>query len=160
MNNLIVIRRSICDRCPTPCDLMLKDLSDESLACPIGRWKSKDWQQTVTPPTEGCCKGTKPWGPALWQKIHLRPLLFIFELCISDQDFLESLSAKIPCEECRSHYQNFLKDNPLPYYCSAWTYFQWTVKLHNYVNQILGKPIVSLDQAKDLWEKKIARLIK
>lgn len=50
----------------------------------------------------------------------------------------------IPCPICREHYKEHLKKLPLsPHLDRRDDLFRWTVQLHNEVNQMLGKPIVT-----------------
>jgi len=46
---------------------------------------------------------------------------------------------------CRPHIKSYMQRNPLPRDSRMW--FEWSVNFHNNVNQRLGKPIISLDEA-------------
>jgi len=86
----------------------------------------------------------------LWRELHEHALTYIGT---NDGLFLLRWSKKIPNYEggckCRSFYRWWTKQNP-PDYAN---YFEWTVKLHNAVNQKLNKPILSVEDAKLIYQK-------
>lgn len=83
----------------------------------------------------------------LWDQLHLRAL---HHRGGDDTDFLRGFARKIPnygggCF-CREHWKIFVLANPPPF--DPPLYFEWTVKAHNYINEKLGKPIVSVEDAR------------
>lgn len=51
---------------------------------------------------------------------------------------------------CRKHWRGIKRDLP-PVFRSAKCFFQWSVAAHNAVNESLGKPIMSQEQAWDIY---------
>lgn len=50
----------------------------------------------------------------------------------------------IPCPMCREHYKKHLQKLPLgPHLDRRQDLFRWTVEVHNEVNKLLGKPLVT-----------------
>ena len=87
----------------------------------------------------------------LWKELHTRAL----EMNNGENDtpFLTQFATKIPkytkCN-CKAFWKKYIRSNP-PKFGSNGEYFAWTVNCHNAVNQKLGKPIVSLGDAKKLY---------
>lgn len=69
------------------------------------------------------------------------------------KQFFHSLGNVIPCKRCSEHYRENLEKSPLSASSlnSAESLFQWSVKLHNNVNQMLGKPVVEPMEARSFW---------
>jgi hypothetical protein len=63
-------------------------------------------------------------------------------------EFYKSIGHVVGCKTCQKHYYTFLEENPIP---RDGGLFTWTVKLHNTVNEKLGKPIVSDSEAENIW---------
>lgn len=78
------------------------------------------------------------WGPILWKEFHSRT-----EQYEGDPDtehrWLKIFASWLPCGECRQHFQSILRMMP-PDLSSKKSYVAWGVKVHNKVNQKLGKP--------------------
>ena len=90
-------------------------------------------------------------GPALWAEIHLRAL--DWDPKNNDVAYLRRLAYRLreisqTCE-CRYFYTKWKEDNPPDYK----KYFEWTVKLHNAVNKKLGKPTMTLANARKHWAR-------
>jgi hypothetical protein len=87
------------------------------------------------------------FGAALWLCLHCAALRYPDKPTAMDKkhfcDFYKSVQYIIPCDGCQIGYQKMLnitkfgaKDLK-----SRETLFAWTVKIHNMVNQRIGKPI-------------------
>ena len=64
----------------------------------------------------------------------------------------------IPCPMCREHYKEHLKKLPLsPHLDRRDDLFRWTVQLHNEVNILLKKPIVSETESINFYTRLGAR---
>lgn len=64
----------------------------------------------------------------------------------------------IPCPICREHYKEHLKKLPLsPHLDRRADLFRWTVQLHNEVNIMLKKPIVSETESINFYTRLGAR---
>lgn len=86
-------------------------------------------------------------GPQLWGELHRRPLDWPGG---DDAKWLADFAARVPCGECRRHYVDYLRSNP-PTFESPRDYFAWTYRLHCGVNEKLGKPSPTFDEACRLW---------
>jgi hypothetical protein len=84
--------------------------------------------------------------PASWKELHqFKPS----DNQSDNERFLLSFNSRVPNVNCpcRAEWTKFVSTNPVRF--DDW--FRWTVEAHNSVNQRLGKPILSLEQAKELW---------
>ena len=84
------------------------------------------------------------WGPFFWHTIHIAAMGYPQEPTYSDKkatkEFYESLQTVIPCPICREHYKSHLVKMPIgPSLDNRKDLFQWTLDLHNEVNEMLGK---------------------
>jgi hypothetical protein len=74
------------------------------------------------------------------------------------KEFYESMAELIPCPMCREHYKEHLKKLPLsPHLDRRDDLFRWTVQLHNEVNILLKKPIVSETESINFYTRLGAR---
>ncbi len=87
---------------------------------------------------------TNCWGSSGWQFIH--SIAYVYNP-INDQvkktyyDFFINLGKVLPCEECREHYKENVKEIELfDALNSQETLFRWTYDLHNIVNEQIGVP--------------------
>ena len=67
------------------------------------------------------------------------------------RSFLNDLVALLPCATCRKDYGSYLATHGMP---TAGEAFEWTVELHNYVNQKTGRAGMTLDSARAQWTSK------
>ena len=59
-----------------------------------------------------------------------------------------------PCAECRKDSISYLKKNPLLPAVDdndPLSLFYWTVNFHNHVNNKLGREVLDLDKAREIW---------
>lgn len=95
--------------------------------------------------------GIKPekFGPYFWGALHLA--------CIGDGDpqairtFVDTFALVIPCEGCRVHFGEVLKQNPVPQTDDPIELFNWSVDVHNIVNARIGKTTMGYDEAYKVW---------
>jgi len=83
-------------------------------------------------------------GAELWKQLHIKS--------INDgitNDWLSEWSEPLPAFgcSCKSFFLQFLHNRPLP----ATNQFEWSFQLHNNINAKLGKPLLSLEDARDIW---------
>ena len=52
---------------------------------------------------------------------------------------------------CAGHFADMVKENPLPDSDDPAVLFEWSVYLHNLVNDRIGKPILTVGQAMERW---------
>ena len=89
------------------------------------------------------------FGPYFWGSLHLACLGGI------DPNALKALvglyPAVLPCPACGMHFLEVLQTNPLPESSDPIVLFKWSVDVHNVVNQRIGKPLQSYDEAYSFW---------
>lgn len=96
------------------------------------------------------------WTKTFWEFLHtmsLYPLGFSSDIS-TVIEVIHSLHFMIPCSECKEHFTDFKRTNNLHNYYeidNRLGIFRWTVDLHNYVNEKIGKPILSFDEALQIW---------
>jgi hypothetical protein len=95
------------------------------------------------------------WANPLWYMIHTcayyskedqRCQLFF-------KAFMSCLRYALPCSKCRAHLMENLEHFDFDKYClNTEGLFNYTVDLHNTVNKQLGKPIISVEAAKQIYD--------
>tara|TARA_B100001094_G_scaffold317610_1_gene360229 strand:+ start:7259 stop:7657 length:399 start_codon:yes stop_codon:yes gene_type:complete len=82
---------------------------------------------------------TKEWGPGVWNWLHRLPEagshIGKIKSCI---DHL-----CLPCPHCQKHFDDFKNRHPVSVISSRTGAHKWINRLHNEVNETLGKPIFS-----------------
>lgn len=99
------------------------------------------------------------WGPQLWSSLHYIALGYPDHPSSLDKQnykaFFESLDNVLPCHKCAQHYKATVEAMPIaPFLDSAHRLFEWTVAVHNAVNQRLGKPQITVAEARGLYTGK------
>lgn len=89
------------------------------------------------------CAWKKNEGPKLWAKIHKAALT---DTATFTDILINSILPMIGCAECKDEAKEFLKEYPIGNDC-----FAWTVDWHNNVNEKLGKPTLSVEEARQAW---------
>jgi Erv1 / Alr family len=85
------------------------------------------------------------WGPRLWGTLHT--------LCLTGTitpEFVQEFANVIPCPSCAMHFRDLLEAYPFE---KALDKFEWSVFLHNQVNDRLGKPVLSVEKASEIWSQ-------
>lgn len=98
------------------------------------------------------------WGPPIWTAMYTIAYVFptdpTTEHCENVATYYTVLADLLPCEECREHYQTFLKDNPIRESSSSReSLLIWVNGLHNMVNELVKSPIVSLAEKLNEMDK-------
>lgn len=91
------------------------------------------------------------WGPHVWATLHATALKADAsdgEASDAFRALLQSLRHLLPCETCRRDYSHWIDVHGMP---KAGECFEYSVLVHNYVNQKLDKPTLSLSSARALW---------
>lgn len=88
-------------------------------------------------------------GPGIWYIIHRSALL--------KDNIVDTVIKYLPCQECTNHCKNWIKNNPPPKDDNDM--FLWTIKMHNHVNEKLGKPNFLYTEALELYKIKPCRLV-
>ena len=88
---------------------------------------------------------TAKQGNFAWGKLHS------YRGC--DPQWLDIWQYLIPARcDCKDGYQHILKELP-PDFSSPEAFFAWGVALHNHVNRKLGKPELTIDEARKIWRR-------
>lgn len=93
------------------------------------------------------------WGNHMWFSIHFIAQDYPEQPSAEDmviyKAFYENLGRVLPCYKCGVNYKRHLEELPIDQHLySRESLFAWTVALHNIVNRELGKPEMSLAEAK------------
>jgi hypothetical protein len=71
--------------------------------------------------------------------------------------FVKCIAPVIPCEECRSHYESYLRANPfvLPSAYTSWNSYirLWFYNLHEWVNKSLEKETFPFDSLQSTYSQ-------
>lgn len=94
----------------------------------------------------------KKWGNASWKMSHY--ITFAYPDMPTSEDknaiksYFENLKYLLPCQNCRSHYIQYVTNHPLTddILLSRYKLIKWLVDLHNSVNVRIGKKEYSLDE--------------
>jgi hypothetical protein len=89
------------------------------------------------------------WGPTIWMMIHFFAANLKKNKINIYIEFIKTLMYVIPCEECRKHLRENLKNQPLVINKNTdrsidsnnLFIFEWSCNLHNLVNKQLNKPV-------------------
>ena len=89
----------------------------------------------------------------LWTELHTRALSYHGG---NDIDYLRDFAKRIPsfrpgCQ-CKEDWVKIVRANP-PKFGTNGEYFEWSVKCHNKVNEKLGKPTYTVEEAKAFYSK-------
>ena len=109
--------------------------------CPFGR----AWGELTPPPDPKQVERdqTEWWsktGPAMWEELHRKRDV--------DQAWLDGFTNRIPCGSCAQHWRELLAELP-PVFGEG--FFEWSWRVHNAVNAKLGKPGLTLDEARAMY---------
>lgn len=93
----------------------------------------------------------KLWGREMWHTLYAIAIGYPEKpdslQIMAAKKFVTSLCYLIPCEECREHYNSYLKQDPIyPYLRDSSTLVIYINNLHNYINTLLNKPEITLDE--------------
>jgi hypothetical protein len=98
------------------------------------------------------------WGPVFWLTIHITALGYpekpTYAQKRAAKEYFEGLQFLLPCPQCREHYKEHLQKNPIsPALDNRRDLFEWTVRVHNSVNKMLGKPTTTESQALEYFSR-------
>jgi len=91
------------------------------------------------------------WGPHLWFVMHTVSFNYPNEPTQNDKQnyftFFYNLTKIIPCKDCRTHFIEFVKQNPIQnYLINRDKLIEWVMNAHNNVNKLNNKPEWTLEQ--------------
>ena len=101
-------------------------------------------------------EGPDAWGPHAWKFLHYVSLGYSENPTNEEKQkyklFFMLLKDVLPCSTCRKHYSDNLDILPLTddNLSSRDNLVKWVIDLHNIVNKMKNKPIISYDQAIEL----------
>lgn len=107
--------------------------------CPRGLLSSPDVPVPPITPSVPRVVGAV-WGPKLWAELHAT--------LDADPAWDAAFAARLPCGECKAGWLQILKETPPVYGAGR---FLWTFEAHNNVNAKLGKPLMTLAEARARW---------
>jgi FAD-linked sulfhydryl oxidase len=90
-------------------------------------------------PIKGVHNDPSLWGPILWKELHDHAADYQMDI-EAETRWLKIFHSWVPCGKCKTHFKNLIDETP-PDLTSQESYTQWTVDIHNKVNESLGKPI-------------------
>lgn len=94
----------------------------------------------------------KIWGRQAWHFIHMVALSYPDKPGEEDRvnylRFFQSLPHALPCPICGEHFRENMEKNP-PRMDNRQELFKWTVDVHNEVNKMHRKRVLSYDEAID-----------
>lgn len=103
----------------------------------------------------GILKDASFWGPGLWKYLHC--LSLTTESNFEElSEFITLLIKFLPCDACRIHSQNFMKDwatDHTPFLINSTEEFSRFInELHNHASHYAGKniPYISLEESKEM----------
>ena len=96
------------------------------------------------------------FGKYIWGAMHFTalgaPKIFDASNSSAYRIFYGQIPYVIPCASCGEHLKEVYASNPIENaLTSAEELFKWTVDVHNNVNKRLGKPVVSVEEARAYW---------
>lgn len=102
----------------------------------------------------------KVFGPFMWATIHYICLGAPDKLTDQDKsaytNFFNNLPYIMPCKSCGEHLKQNLITLPISNSLNTKEdLFKWSVDLHNLVNKQINKNEITLEEAYDIWLKKI-----
>jgi len=96
------------------------------------------------------------WGPGLWVFLHTLTFNYPSNPTWTEKkimnDYLTQLQYVLPCIHCRSHYKDYLLNEP-PKLESRSEFVVWMIQLHNDVNKRNNKPLWSVDKVIEFYKK-------
>lgn len=125
---------------------------------------NKPQQPTTTETSPNRCSIMNPlvWGPSFWFVMHTVSLNYPDSPTYAERrthyDFYHIIRNILPCEMCRQHYRELIKQFPVqPFLDSKASLVSWVVMIHNQVNERLGKPMIDRSEMLVNYEQVYAR---
>lgn len=97
----------------------------------------------------------KEWGPPLWKEMHQKTMRYPNNPTVKDKQdiktYFENIVDRLPCDKCKQHYQNQLKQRPIPVN-NRDDLIHWLIDIHNEVNKMNGKRVLGYKEARSIYE--------
>jgi len=97
------------------------------------------------------------WGPSAWRFMHYITLSYPDNPTNNDKQnmktFFSSIGSILPCEKCRLNFERHLVIYPLndDVLSSRFDLVNWLINVHNEVNKMNGKKVLSYDEVMELY---------
>ena len=98
------------------------------------------------------------WGPRFWFVFHIATTVYPTKpsshVRTAFFNFILSIPLLLPCKECRNHCMKYISENLNVVKSAVFSrrqVFEFFVNFHNSVNRRRGKPIVTVDEAIELY---------
>ena len=96
------------------------------------------------------------FGPPFWFVLHNAAVGYYVNPTVTSKrmmkQFLLSLPIIIPCSKCKEHAYDYLKNRDLDYATQSRSHlFEFFVDFHNFVNERGRRPVMCLEDAKNLY---------
>jgi len=98
------------------------------------------------------------WGPGLWKFLHISARFYPDQACSQRIQamfkFITAMPSVLPCDACAKHANDYIRQTYQQLTEAVKTrrdIFRYLVDFHNYVNQRLGKSMMSYDEAWKLY---------
>lgn len=97
------------------------------------------------------------WGPHGWKFMHYITFTYPVNPTLDEKEyyrnFFEIVGKVLPCQTCRINYERHLQKHPLTDYALSTkkNLIEWLVNIHNEVNILNGKPIMTPNQVMNLY---------
>ena len=98
------------------------------------------------------------WGSQAWTFLHAVTFVYPENPTESEKkqyyDFFMSLKNVIPCVKCRKHYEKHISELPIRLHLETRdSLIDWLYKIHNKVNESLGKPKFDKKNIETIFDK-------
>lgn len=90
------------------------------------------------------------WGPIYWNFLHANAEIYHKKPLQFKLEFLEFFTSLIPCTECKDHFNEYQKSNPVQ---ETTNFIKWAFHAHNNVNHRLNKEAFTWKQYQDLYDQ-------
>jgi len=87
-------------------------------------------------------------GPGIWRRLHTLALAWGGDK-EGLRQILSGITNSVPCGSCKKHWVELITAKP-PACTTSEEFFQLTVDWHNAVNERIGKPVISVEEARRL----------
>ena len=104
-------------------------------------------------------------GPGTWFVIHKMAIdATTREKCLQYIDMVLIIVRDFPCGDCSRHGLKFIKTHPPENYIDIFNQkgnrigmFEWSRVFHNTTNKALNKPILTFDEAWNLYDESVCQ---
>jgi len=151
-------------RIPPPMEPPMVRFTEPPMEPPMGKNKKYDDELHLNYKTVKYANSANPevWGPAFWFSLHNGAIRYPIQPSPTWKErmkqFILGIPVMVPCEKCADHATAHLEAN---YYrmdeivSSRSKLFEFFWEFHNFVNERLNKPKMTLDNAYKLYNGEV-----